>query len=70
MSIILPWLLLGRSLLFWPGLRRRMLLSSRSLLLGRGSFLLRGLLMLQGCRLVLLYRLLLYPLSLGHRPFL
>jgi hypothetical protein len=47
MRVLLPWLCLGWSLLFWPGLRRRMLLSSRSLLLGCRSFLLRGLLMLR-----------------------
>ncbi len=59
MRILLPWLLLGWSLLFWPGLRRWMLLSSRSLFLGCGSFLLRGMLMLGLCRLVLRHRTLL-----------
>jgi hypothetical protein len=59
MRVLLPWLLLGWSLLLWPGLRRRMLLSSRSLLLGCRSFL-RSRLMLRWCRLVLRYRLLLY----------
>ena len=47
MMVLLPWLLLGWSLLFWPGLWRRMLLNNRSLLLGHRSFLLRGLLMLR-----------------------
>lgn len=64
MWVLLPWLLLGRSLLLWPGLRRRMLLSSRSLLLRCGSFLLRGLLMLRCCQLVLRCRL------LGYRSLL
>jgi hypothetical protein len=53
MRVLLPWLLLRWSLLFWPGLRRRMLLNSRSLLLGYRPFLLRDLLMLLWCRLVL-----------------
>ena len=51
--------------MFWPGLRRRTLLSSRSLLLGCRPFLLRSLLMLRWQRL-LLYRALL----LGYRAFL
>ena len=55
MRVLLPWLLLGWSLLFWPGLRRRMLLSSRSFLL-RGLLVLRGWSLL-GQRLYLLYRL-------------
>ena len=71
MRTFLPWLLLGWSLLFWPGLRRRMLLTDGSLLLGCRPLLPRGLLMLRLYQLVLRDRLLLYrPLLLGYRAFL
>jgi len=58
---LLPWLLLGRSLLFWPGLRRRMLLNSR-------PFLLPFRLMLRCWSLLGLY--LLYRLRGRSRAFL